>query len=62
MSRNRCRVTIKVTPQTIYHLQAIADVCYCGDIGKVVDRLVKEHQVAAKSRNKPKKEEGANHV
>ena len=62
MKQNRRRITIAVTPQTLYHLQNLADACHRGDVGRAVDDLVKEHQMAAKIRNQPKKVEGVYHV
>ena len=62
MKQNRRRITIAVTPQTLYHLQTLADACHRGDVGRVVDDLVREYQLAAKIINKPKEREAIYHV
>ena len=62
MKQHRRRITITVTPQTLFHLQTLADACHRGDVGRAVDDLVREYQLAAKIRNKPKKQEDLYHV
>lgn len=62
MKKSRRRITIAVTPQTMYHLQTLADACHRGDVGRVVDDLVREYQLAAKIRTKPMEREGLYHV
>ena len=62
MKQSRRRITVAVTPQTLYHLQTLADACHRGDVGRAVDDLVREYQLAAKIKNKPKKVEGIYHV
>lgn len=62
MKQNRRRITVSVTPQTLFHLQTRADACHRGDVGRAVDDLVREHQMAAKIRTKPNKREGIYHV
>jgi hypothetical protein len=61
VKQSRRRITVAVTPQTLYHLQNLADACHRGDVGRAVDDLVREYQLAAKI-NKPKKVEGVYHV
>lgn len=62
MKQHRRRITITVTPQTLFHLQTLADACHRGDVGRAVDDLVREYQLAAKMNNKPKKQEDLYHV
>lgn len=62
MKQHRRSITITVTPQTLYHLQTLADACHRGDVGRAVDDLVREYQVAAKMRIKPMQREGVYHV
>lgn len=62
MKQHRRRITISVTPQTLFHLQTMADACHRGDVGRAVDDLVREYQLAAKIRTKPKEREGIYHV
>ena len=62
MKKSRRRIAIAVTPQTMYHLQTLADACHRGDVGRVVDDLVREYQLAAKIRTKPTEREGFYHV
>ena len=62
MKQHRRRITITVTPKTLFHLQTLADACHRGDVGRAVDDLVREYQLAAKIRNKPKKQEDIYHV
>ena len=62
MKQHRRRITITVTPQTLFHLQTLADACHRGDVGRAVDDLVREYQLAAKIRTKPKKQEDLYHV
>lgn len=62
MKKSRRRLTIAVNPQTLYHLQTLADACHRGDVGRVVDDLVREYQLATKKRNTPKKREDVYHV
>ena len=42
---NRRRVSILVSSQTLYHLQRMAQFCEHGDIGRVVDKLVREKRL-----------------
>lgn len=37
-----------MTAQTLYHLKNMADACGHRDVGRVVDKLVREHQTAKK--------------
>ena len=62
MKQRRRRITITVTPQTLFHLQTLADACHRGDVGRAVDDLVREYQLAGKTRTKPKEREGVYHV
>ena len=57
MKKNQRRVAITVTPQTLYHLNNMADACGHRDIGRVVDRLVRERQMAANTKTEPKERE-----
>lgn len=49
MKKNLRRVCMTVTAQTAYHLKNMADACGHRDMGRVVDKLVREHQMATKS-------------
>lgn len=62
MKKNRRRVTITVTPETLYHLEQMAAACQQQDLGHVVDKLVRDHQMAARSKNKPTHKGGAYNV
>lgn len=63
MSKNKKRrVGMTITAQTFYHLKDMADACGHRDIGRVVDKLVREHQLAAKVRTKPTEREGLYYV
>lgn len=59
---NLRRVGITITAQTFYHLKDMADACGHRDIGRVVDKLVREHQLAAKVRIKSTEREGLYYV
>ena len=59
---NRRRVGMTITTQTFYHLKDMAAACGHKDIGRVVDKLVREHQLAAKVRTKPAEREGLYYV
>ena len=48
MKKNLRQVKITVTAQTAYHLKNMADACGHRDMGRVVDKLVREHQMALK--------------
>lgn len=48
MKKNLRKITITVTPQTPYHLQALADEYERGNLGRAVDMLVKNHRVTEK--------------
>lgn len=39
-------LSIKVTPQTYYHLTQLAAMAGYTNLGKVVDKLVREHQLS----------------
>lgn len=40
------RMVITVTPQTAYHLRAMAAMCKYKSVGRVVDELVREKRVS----------------
>lgn len=61
MKKKTRRLTINVTPQTLYHLETLARRCDCS-LGEVVDFLVIEHQTEQHRRNKPKERTGLYHV
>jgi len=58
----RRRINISVTPQTLYHLETMAYNTHHGDIGRIVDDLVRERQMAARTRNKKTERNGQNHA
>ena len=62
MKKNLRRVTITVTAQTLYHLKDLAAVHGYSETGRVVDKLVREHQMAAKIRTTPNGREEMHHV
>ena len=43
--QNRRKITIRVTAQTLYHLQQLAEVCGYKDLGRVVDLLTRERMM-----------------
>lgn len=45
---NSRRIRIVVTAQTLYHLQQMQQFCGYKDIGRVVDKLVREKQLSHK--------------
>ncbi len=58
MSKVRVRrIHCTVTAQTFYHLKDMAEANGYSDIGRVVDQLVREHQLATKIRVEPMKKE-----
>lgn len=60
MRKNRRRITIEVTPQTLYHLENMASEWLCKP-GDVVDVLMMEHKENQRYR-KQKERRAANHV
>lgn len=40
------RITVVVTAQSYYHLRHLADMAGYNSIGRVIDKLVREHQLA----------------
>jgi hypothetical protein len=46
--KNLRRVKMTVTAQTAYHLQEMAGASGARDLGRVVDKLVREHQTTAR--------------
>lgn len=49
MGKKRLTVlTVKVSPQTAYHLRELAAVCGYKSVGQVVDKLVREKQISLK--------------
>ena len=55
--KNLRRVSVLVTPQTLYNLERLADMAGYGQIGKVIDKLTRDHMLtlsrAAKLQAKP---------
>lgn len=43
--KNRRRISTLVTPQTLYHLENMRQFCGYNDIGRVIDKLVREKQI-----------------
>ena len=43
--KNRRRISALVTPQTLYHLENMRQFCGYNDIGRVIDKLVREKQI-----------------
>lgn len=46
--QNRRKITIRVTAQTLYHLQQLAEVCGYKDLGRIVDLLTRERVMQRK--------------
>lgn len=61
MKKNRRRVTVTVTPQTLYHLETMARNCD-SSLGEVVDMLVQQHQIMQRYINRPEERNGVYHV
>ena len=62
MKKNLRKMTITVTAQTAYHLKEMADACGHRDPGRVVDKLVREHQMATRFQFNPFEREDYIHV
>ena len=45
--KNLRRISIVVTAQTLWHLEHLAAMAGYRDVGRVVDKLVRERQLAA---------------
>lgn len=43
--QNRRKITIRVTAQTLYHLQQLAEACGYKDLGRAVDLLTRERMM-----------------
>ena len=50
-SKNLRRLSILVTAQTAYHLDNLARMAGYQEIGRVVDKLTREHMIAMKGRD-----------
>ena len=46
MSKGTKRITVVVTAQSYYHPRHLADMAGYNSIGRVIDKLVREHQLA----------------
>ena len=44
-NKNRRRISILVSSQTLYHLENMAQFCGHRDLGRVVDKLVREKRL-----------------
>lgn len=44
--KNLRRVSVLVTPQTLYNLERLADMAGYGHVGKVIDKLTRDHMLA----------------
>lgn len=42
---NRRRISITVSSQTLYHLQVMANFSKVKDLGRVIDKLVRDKQI-----------------
>lgn len=62
MRKNLRKIVITVTAQTAYHLKNMADACGHRDPGRVVDKLVREHQMATRININRKEREETAHV
>ena len=43
--KNRRRISALVSAQTLYHLEEMRSFCGYNDIGRVIDKLVREKQI-----------------
>lgn len=43
--KNRRRISVLVSSQTLYHLENMAQFCGHKDLGRVIDKLVREKRV-----------------
>ena len=43
--KNRRRISTLVSAQTLYHLENMRSFCGFNDIGRVIDKLVREKQI-----------------
>lgn len=43
--KNRRRISTLVSAQTLYHLENMKQFCGYNDIGRVIDKLVREKQI-----------------
>ncbi len=43
--KNRRRISLLVSSQTLYHLENMAQFCGHNDLGRVVDKLVREKRL-----------------
>lgn len=43
--KNRRRISTLVSAQTLYHLENMRQFCGFNDIGRVIDKLVREKQI-----------------
>lgn len=43
--KNKRRISVLITAQTLYHLEHMRQFCKYSDIGTVIDKLVREKQV-----------------
>lgn len=57
--QHRRRVSILVSPQTLYHLENMRQFCGYSDLGRVIDKLVREKR---ESMNESKREGVRNHA
>lgn len=46
--QNKRKITIRVTAQTLYHLQQLAEACGYKDLGRAVDLLTRERVMQRK--------------
>ena len=44
-NKNRRRISVLVSAQTLYHLEHMRQFCGYDDIGRVIDKLVREKQI-----------------
>lgn len=44
--KNRRRISTLVSAQTLYHLENMRQFCGYDDIGRVIDKLVREKQIS----------------
>ena len=63
--KNHRRITALVSSQTLYHLEEMRQFCGFNDIGRVIDKLVREKQVElregvrnyGRNENKPRRKD-----
>lgn len=59
-SKNMRRISVKVTPQTLYNLDRLAAMDGCKHIGKVIDKLTRDRMMELRRTGRQEKRNGKN--